>query len=154
VTRQFGVTLIELMIVVVIIGLLAVVATPFTAAWVHEAQVNDARSQLHRAHAQAKSVALRNPRDARGNDLAACVVIGGDTVEVREPTAGNCTGTKVWEGAWPDVQLTLGNGSDEIHINNRGQVLIGGSPSHAGLTYTLEKGSVTYDSDEDDNPLK
>ena len=61
VKRQAGLSLIELMVTVAIIGMLAVVTVPFTSVWLDEAAVNNARSQLHRAHAQAKAVALRNP---------------------------------------------------------------------------------------------
>jgi len=154
VTRQSGITLIELMIVVAIIGLLAVVTTPFTQGWIDEARVNDARSLLHRGYAEAKALALRNPENAQGNQVAACLLLSDGVLLVREsqPSGAACNGDTVWQGDWPSG-VDLIDESDEreiteIHINNRGQPLnSSNSPTHSGIIYRLERGSV-----KDENP--
>jgi prepilin-type N-terminal cleavage/methylation domain-containing protein len=156
VKRQAGLSLIELMVTVAIIGMLAVVTVPFTSVWLDEAAVNNARSQLHRAHAQAKAVALRNPTAKELSEVAASVKLSGNVLLVCEgaPNGAGCAvdgNTVVWEGAWPaavEVDVT------EIRINNRGQVLSDGSPVHNGLTYSLSKGKVTTGDNKEHNRLR
>jgi len=125
VSSQRGITLIELMIVVVIIGLLAVVTTPFTQGWLDEARVNDARSLLHRGYAEAKALALRNPENAHGNQVAACLLLSNGVLLVRSGTT--CNGDTVWQGDWPSGVDLIDEDDEgeitEIHINNRGQPL-------------------------------
>lgn len=156
-SHQYGMTLIELMIVIVIIGLLAVVASPFTAAWLHEAQVNEAKSLLHRAHSEAKAVALRNPDGVVDNEIAASVTLDDDNgvIVVCEGAAGGagCTdggSAMTWRSDWPGG---VSSSVTEIEINNRGQIVVNNSPVSGGVTYILSKGAVT-DNDTDYNRLR
>jgi len=154
VTRQNGFTLVEIMVAIAIIGLLAVVAAPYTASWVHEAQVGEARTVLSRAYSHAKSVALRNPDEAVGDDVAASVILSEGKVLVCQGDTACDENSAVWQGDWPSgVEFSLAFGGNEIQFNNRGQVLNAGDPVNAGLTYTLSKGSVNY-GDADDNQLR
>jgi len=146
VIRQSGVTLIELMIVVVIIGLLAVVVSPFTITWIHEAQVNEAKSLLHHAHSEAKAVALRNPDEVIGNKVAASVKLdmaGGIILVCRgSPGSNKCYeggNNMVWVDKWPGVSSSV----TQIEINNRGQILMNNNPVLGGFTYSLIKGNVS-----------
>jgi len=156
VTHQSGFTLIELMITIAIIALLAVVAAPYTSSWIHEANVNEAKSTLHRAHGQAKAIALRNPNGVmEGNQVAASVKLdNGVLLACRgEPdqltcAAGDATGIVGWQGNWPAGVSIDDADSFEARINNRGQILDeNDSPVHEGITFSLSKGSVA-DNDE------
>ncbi len=138
-------SLIELMIVVSIISVLALVSMPYTQSWLHESQLNNAKSQLSRAFTEAKALALRNPIDAHGTQSnAACVSLKNDTLLVREPNANACSGNIIWQGSWPQGVLLISNNTNltTIFINNRGRVLINGTPANANLDYTLSKGSI------------
>ncbi|MDQ9092140.1 prepilin-type N-terminal cleavage/methylation domain-containing protein [Pseudoalteromonas haloplanktis] len=140
-----GLSLIELMVVVSIIAVLALIAVPFTQAWVYDTQINDAKSQLNRAYTHTKALALRNPVDTRGDsNSAACVSLTNNTLEVRQPNGSACSGAVIWQDSWPEgVQLTSNNAAlTAIFINNRGQVLINSTPINTNLDYALSKGSA------------
>lgn len=150
--HQSGVTLIELMIIVVIIGVVALAATPFTSAWIDEARVNEAKTILAQGHAHAKAVALRNPENERDNDVAAGFkLVDGSTLLVcrGDPVHAQCAtgGSRVtWQSSWPTGVSTS---VTSVAINNRGQALVGGNPVNAGVAFTLSKGSVSTDNDHD-----
>ncbi|MBH0017913.1 type IV pilin protein [Pseudoalteromonas sp. NGC95] len=147
VNRQSGLSLIELLIVVSIVGVLALVTVPFTQSWLYEAQLNDAKSQLSQAYTQAKALALRNPENVHGeHNTAACVNLLGSFIQVRQPSGTGCSGGVTWQGNWPigvglvrnNVNLTV------VFINNRGAILINNQPS-SNLEYILAKGNVSYE---------
>ena len=162
VAREPGFTLVELMVTIAIIGFLAMVAAPYTISWIHEANVNSARSLLHQAHSKAKALALRNPEGEGLGSVAASVVLSDGSLMVcqGEPSGGTCSGSPVWQGEWP-AGVTLAMTVDEVTvanilINNRGQILDdSANPINGGLAFSLSKGSVTYGSgDNEDNKLR
>lgn len=57
---QNGLTLVELMVALLIIGLIATAASPFTTVWVKDARANEGAAALEEAVGRAKSAAMRN----------------------------------------------------------------------------------------------
>ncbi len=144
-SRQHGLSLIELMVVVVVVGIVALAVTPLTTDWVDEARVSEAKGLLGQAHAEAKAIALRNPQDARGNEVAAGFKLEGGTLLVCRGNPGHAQcaagGSRVaWQGNWPGGVTT---NIATVTLNNRGQVLQNGNPVNQGLAFALSRGGVS-----------
>lgn len=90
---QSGVTLIEMMFVVLLIGLLALLATPLTGQWVNESRLKEAIGAMEQAIGQAKGVALRNSEGIKGDEAASkvCLTDGLLSVNPAKPAAGPTT---------------------------------------------------------------
>lgn len=71
--KQQGLTLIELMIVLLILTILMLIGTALSRTWVDRSQVNGAVSSLNSAISQAKSAALRNTNNQLSSYAAASI---------------------------------------------------------------------------------
>lgn len=60
--RRDGFTLVELVIVIALVTMLLLLAMPFARSWVNSNRQIQARSQLWEGVAQARALAMRNPR--------------------------------------------------------------------------------------------
>lgn len=145
VVRQLGLSLIELMIAVTIIGMLALVTVPYTQSWLYEAQLSEAKGKLNRAYGEAKALALRNPTDAHEEQTpSSCISLKNNILQVRQPNGSRCSGVLSWQDNWPDGVKVINNNENLtlIFINNRGAVLINNTPINTNLEYALSKGLV------------
>lgn len=78
--KQAGLSLVELMVVVLLIGILALLSTPLTSSWVNSARVGEAMGAFEQAVGQAKAAALRNPAAIQGSEAASVMCLGVDGV--------------------------------------------------------------------------
>lgn len=88
--KQAGLSLIELMVVVLLVGILALLSSPLTGSWVNSARVGETLGALEQAVGQAKAAALRNPAAVQGNVAASIVCVspqGVLSVRVATPAA-------------------------------------------------------------------
>lgn len=79
---QKGVTLVELMIVILIIGLLALAASPFTSTWVKNARTAEGASAVEEAIGRAKAAALRNTARIIGDKPASLICLTDSNTKV------------------------------------------------------------------------
>lgn len=77
---QSGLTLVEMMIVVLLIGLLALLASPLTGSWVNGARVGESLGAMEQAVGQAKAAALRNPAAIQGENAASAICLSPEGV--------------------------------------------------------------------------
>lgn len=146
-----GFTLIELMITVMILGLLMLVGVPFTAGWIHSAQVQEGRALLVQGYGQAKAAAVRNPlvtspsaslklvTDEEGNvTILVCV---GDPEDDECDIGG---GRVTWQtdlSRGTGISVTLNDSADgSISFDNVGL------PNN-GTDYSVTKGDESVDGD-------
>lgn len=87
--KQAGVTLIEMMTVLLIMGLLAIAASPFTSEWIDSAKVSETQSVIEQAVGRAKASALRNPVGVASDEPASALCYADGNLRLVNPTATN-----------------------------------------------------------------
>lgn len=119
---ETGLTLVEMMIVVLLIGLLALMASPLTGSWVNGARVGETLAAMEQAVGQAKAAALRNPAATQGAQAASAICLSADgvlSVKPAKPAApsvaaepANCDAggpTALWSTRLPSgVEIKIG----------------------------------------------
>lgn len=123
--RQAGLTLVEMMIVVALIGLLALLATPLTTSWVHGARVGESLAAMEQAVGQAKAAALRNSAAMHGAKAASAICLSDDgvlSVRPAKPAApsvasapANCSASgeaPLWSTQLPNSVTVKNDGQD------------------------------------------
>lgn len=118
--REVGLTLIEMMIVILLIGILALLATPLTSGWINSARLGEAQGALEQAVGQAKAVALRNEAGMQTTSAASkiCLIDGVLSVHSATPPVGataaveaKCDSSKpaIWSIQMPpNITLKIG----------------------------------------------
>ncbi|WP_185265783.1 pilus assembly FimT family protein [Halopseudomonas xiamenensis] len=142
-----GFTLIEIMITLLIIGVLALVAGPFTINWLHLSDIQRAKGQLIETHGIAKAAALRNSEalfnDDPDNPVAVTAIrldVGSKQLTVVKCSSdGTCNESPFWSEQLPaDVKLIFDDDvtNVEVKLDNTGRLL--GNKSWLG--YQISKG--------------
>ncbi len=111
VSRQKGVTLIELVVTVTLMGLLFLVGSSFSKDWIDSARRRNAANLLELGITRARAVALRNPGTVADDLPASSLCLSGSVLKV---VSGGCTDntTVQWQANLPQgITLKAGSAS-------------------------------------------
>lgn len=128
--KQQGVTLIELMVTITILGILVVVGTSLTSLWSKQAELDKALMSMQSAVSLARSTALRN-EFSQNNDYVAsqlCFDLDSKEISVHKATSSSsasCSSTVVFN--YPlNLNIEINNIDTTIFkcfaFNNFGQI--------------------------------
>ena len=124
--NQGGLSLIELVMVVVVLSVALGMGLPSFDALVADQRMHTARSALTLAFARARSEAV-----ARAGDVVVCPAAGD----------GGCTGTTAWEAGWTSFHDRNGNGVRDAGEPQLGQ---GRGPAGVAIASTGGRRAVRY----------
>ncbi len=146
VTRESGLSLIEMMVTLTVMLLLAVGAAPFSSGWANQAAVNQSNALLRQGMGQLKALALRNPGAVAGGAASAVLISvpGKLCLHAVVPAALDCAGA-AWSAA-PSATISIaGAASQCIAMDSAGLVLAGGLACSTSLSYHIARGQETFD---------
>lgn len=140
-----GFSLIEIMITLLLVGVLGLMAGPFTVSWLHLSEIQRAKGQLIQAHGIAKAAALRNRQGLQAEGAVVAIRVDGENNRlalVSCPDSSGCSEEELWAAQLPSgVTLSFtGLGSSEIEFDNTGR-LIGSNQ----VSYQISKGKELQD---------
>jgi prepilin-type N-terminal cleavage/methylation domain-containing protein len=120
--RQFGFTLVELLVVMVILVLILAAALPLSSNWVGNARISQAEDGLLQGYQMARAVALLNSNQVGSGTTAATV----DLSTAPKVVVLDSSNTVQWTGTYTtDVTATLtGSGcGNKVALDNNGMPL-------------------------------
>jgi type IV fimbrial biogenesis protein FimT len=123
VKRQLGLTLIELLITISLIGFFVVAVMPFTQAWTANAEISKSEKFLLEALAKARNEALRNTNGVVGaSTMAAKVSFDNSTKEILVKNSANVI---TWKSVVPAlVSINFSpDCSNTVQFNNNAQII-------------------------------
>ena len=121
--KQHGVSLIELLITIALLGLLAAKAVPLGRAWMANTNITSAEKALIQALGKARNEALQNPEGVIGADKPASAIEVDNTDKVIIVKNGK-TETTIWEAKIPapvTISLSPTGCTTTLEFNNNGQ---------------------------------
>lgn len=125
VNKQHGVTLIELLITIALLGLLATKVVPLGQAWMANTNISNAEKLLVEALGKVRNEALQNPEGVIGATTAAATLKINNTS--KEITVENAKATPVviWKTKIPTTASISFSGATgcatTVQFNNNGQ---------------------------------
>lgn len=128
--RSAGFTLIEILVTLTLTTLLLLMAAPLTRAWIANAHIAKAESQLRQAYAKARVLALRNPAGVISTASAATLTASASSLTVQQGNNGTTTWSDTLDG---DTSVALANGcANRLALDNNGLAL-----NSTCLSYTI-----------------
>lgn len=138
--RQQGLTLIELMVVITLLGILAGMGAQLGGAWLNSAKVSKGQATLQHAFSAAKSAALQNPQARTAQEVAAALCLGSSAVFT--VLGEDCTSPSIWSGRLDTgVSVQLGAGQTCVGLSSTGVPVIG-TNCGTSVDYTVMAGNV------------
>lgn len=122
------------MIVILILGILALVAAPFTGAWSDSANIHKAQGELDQAVRYARAASIRNEAGAIGDDPVIRMTVDGSTVKVCKSVSGTCN--DIWWQTKLPSGVTIA-GASAILFDNKGLAI-------DAVTITLSRGAESH----------
>lgn len=125
VKRQRGVTLIELVITITLLGILAAKVVPLGRIWVANTQISNAEKSLVEALGKARNEALKNPEGFIGATTPVATIKINNTNKEIIVENGKATPTTLWKAKIPaTVSINFGPTScttNTMQLNNNSQ---------------------------------
>ena len=132
-----GLTLVELAVVLAVVVIVAMAAVPYGQAWIANAKIAKANSDLQLAYRKAVAYALRNPNGVNSTSasaVVASVVLQSGVIKVIDEAAHTIWQSNIASG----ISVSL-NCSGKVELNNNGVPI---SPACAGYLISAQAGSA------------
>lgn len=146
VTREHGLSLIEMMVTLTVMLLLAIGAAPFSSGWANQAAVNQSNALVRQGMGQLKALALRNPGAVAGGAASAVLISvpGQLCLQPQMPATLSCTGA-AWSTTPSATVRIAGAASQCIAMDSTGLLLAGALGCSTSLSYRVTRGQEVFD---------